>query len=148
MSAVEYYLQRVSSPLQVIEHCAAALRHRPRIPLKSFPPELRKPKSDDMRRELRNRNNAPTCHPERPHVETSARHLTDLEYFNRPETFRNQISHVSPHGTSTEKPNELTDFQRELKNRPKIILNCSVASRRFVRGGVLLTEGILSSASY
>ena len=101
-----------------------------------------------MSRELFNRNNAPNRHPEQPHVETSLEHLTDQEYFNRPESYRNQVSHVSPSETSTEKRNELTDFQRELKNRPKIILNCSVASRRFVRGGVLLTEGILSSASY
>ena len=96
--------------------------------------ELRNPKSDDVRRELHDRNNSPTCHPRRPHVETSTRHLTDLEYFNRPETFRNQVSHVSPHQTSTEKRNELTDFQRELKNRPKIIRICSAASGRFVLG--------------
>ena len=62
--------------------------------------------------------------------------------------FRNQISHVSPHETSAEKRNELTDFQRELEKREKITVNCSAATGRFVRGGILLTEETISSASY
>ena len=58
------------------------------------------------------------------------------------------IIYISWAETSSENENKCTDFSQIEIFYAKTLLNCAALFQRFSLGGVLLTSGILSSASY
>ena len=58
------------------------------------------------------------------------------------------IIYISSAETSSENENKCTDFSQIKIFYAKTPLNCAALFQRFSLGGVLLTSGILSSASY
>ena len=60
-----------------------------------------------------------------------------LEYFNDHELLTEQKYQPSEHETFNETENELTDFQQELKNHPKIPVNFAATLAGLCSGGVL-----------